>query len=78
MKLQIAGLSAGYDEVVIRGNPADRSFACLYLRNGRLIATDAVNAPRDFVHSKMLIASHAKIDREKLADINTPLKELVK
>ena len=78
LKLQIAGLSAGYDEVVIRGNPADRSFACLYLRNGRLIATDAVNAPRDFVHSKMLIASHAKIDREKLADINTPLKELVK
>lgn len=78
LKLQIAGLSAGYDDVVIRGNPADRSFACLYLKNGRLIATDAINAPRDFVQSKILIASHAEFDREKLADTDTPLKELVK
>lgn len=78
LKLQIAGLSAGYDDVVIRGNPADRSFACLYLKDGRLIATDAVNAPRDFMQSKALIASRAKIDREKLADASTQLKELMK
>ena len=77
LKLQIAGLSEGYDEIVIRGNPADRSFACLYLKNGQLIATDAVNAPREFIQSKSLIASHAKIDPERLADANIPLQDAV-
>ena len=77
LKLQIVGLSEGYDEIVIRGNPADRSFACLYLKNGQLIATDAVNAPREFVQSKSLIASHAKIDPARLADADIPLQDAV-
>ena len=76
LKLQIAGLSEGYDDVVIRGNPAERSFSCLYLREGRLIATDAINAPRDFVQSKQLIADRAELDPEKLADSSLALKEL--
>ncbi len=76
LKLQIAGLSEGYDQVVIRGNPADRSFACLYLDNGRLIATDAVNSPRDFMQSKNLIADAAVVDPARLADASVQLKEL--
>jgi 3-phenylpropionate/trans-cinnamate dioxygenase ferredoxin reductase subunit len=76
LKLQIAGLSMGYDEVVIRGNPADRAFACLYLRGGKLIATDAVNSPRDFVQSKAIIAARLPVDREQLADVSIALKDL--
>ena len=76
LKLQIAGLSTGYDDIVIRGNPADRSFACLYLKDGKLIATDAVNSPKEFVQSKALIAARTVVDREKLADNEVPLKEL--
>jgi 3-phenylpropionate/trans-cinnamate dioxygenase ferredoxin reductase subunit len=76
LKLQIAGLSEGFDQVVIRGEPANRSFACLYLSAGKLIAVDAINAPRDFVQSKALIAEGAMIDREKLADTNIALKDL--
>jgi len=76
LKLQIAGLSMGYDDIVIRGNPADRSFACLYLKDGILIATDAVNSPKEFVQSKALIAARTVVDREKLADTEVPLKEL--
>ncbi len=76
LKLQIAGLSAGYDDVVIRGNPADRSFACMYLKEGRIIATDAVNSPKEFVHSKALIAGHILVDRDRLADTSVQLKEL--
>jgi 3-phenylpropionate/trans-cinnamate dioxygenase ferredoxin reductase subunit len=76
LKLQIAGLSQGYDEVVVRGDPATRSFACLYLKNGRLIATDAVNAPREFVQSKALIANRTVIDAKRLRDTDTPLKEM--
>lgn len=76
LKLQIAGLSEGYDDVVIRGNPAERSFSCLYLREDRLIAVDAINAPRDFVQSKKLIADRVEIAPEKLADATTALKDL--
>ncbi len=76
LKLQIAGLSTGYDEIVIRGNPADRSFACLYLKNGRLLATDAVNSPRDFVQSKALIAAGTIVDPGKLANTAVQLKEI--
>ena len=76
LHLQIAGLSEGYDEIVTRGNPEDRSFACVYLQQGRLIAIDAINAPRDFVQAKPLIANAATPDREKLADPDTMLEDL--
>jgi 3-phenylpropionate/trans-cinnamate dioxygenase ferredoxin reductase subunit len=77
LKLQIAGLSAGYDQVVMRGNPDEKSFSCLYLRNGQLIAIDAVNSPKDFVQSKALIAVHAVIDPEKLAHPTIQLKDMM-
>lgn len=76
LKLQIAGLSEGYDDVVIRGNPADRTFSCLYLKDGRLIAADAVNSPRDFVQSKALIANRAVLDSDLLADSGVQLKDM--
>ena len=76
LKLQIAGLSEGYDDVVIRGNPAERSFACLYLKDSMLIAVDAVNTPRDFMQSKALIADSTRLDSDKLVDAGKSLKDL--
>jgi len=76
LKLQIAGLSEGYDDVVIRGDPAQRSFACLYLKRNQLIAIDAINSPRDFIQAKPLIANGAKPDREQLADTEIMLRDL--
>ena len=76
LKLQIAGLSDGYDDVVIRGNPAERSFSCIYLREDRIIAVDAINAPRDFVHSKQLIAQQARIDTSRIAGAGVALRAL--
>jgi 3-phenylpropionate/trans-cinnamate dioxygenase ferredoxin reductase subunit len=76
LKLQIAGLSQGFDQVVMRGDPASRSFACLYLVGGKLIAVDAINSPRDFMQSKALIAAQATIDPEQLANTEIALKDL--
>lgn len=76
LKLQIAGLSLGYDQVVLRGDPASRSFACVYMKNGVLIAVDAINSPRDFMQSKELIANHAVIDPQQLADADVALRDL--
>jgi 3-phenylpropionate/trans-cinnamate dioxygenase ferredoxin reductase subunit len=76
LKLQIAGLSQGYDKTVMRGQPAERSFSCLYLQDGALIAVDAVNCPRDFMQAKALIGHHEAIDAERLADTGIALKDM--
>ena len=77
LKLQIAGLSQDYDQTIIRGDPANRSFSCLYLNDGKLIAVDAINRPKDFMQSKKLIADHAVIDPALLADSDVELKDMV-
>lgn len=67
VKLQIAGLNHGYDEVVVIGDPArDREFSCFYLLQGELVAADCVNRPRDFIFSKRAISQGARITREEL------------
>jgi 3-phenylpropionate/trans-cinnamate dioxygenase ferredoxin reductase component len=49
LKLQIAGLSAGHDEVVVRGDPDRERFSVLYYRAGVLLGVDAVNLPADYL-----------------------------
>ncbi len=76
LKLQIAGLSQGYDTHVIRGDPDSRKFAVFYLKNGTLIAVDAVNSPPEFLASKKLIMSGAKLAPAVLIDTSTPMKDI--
>lgn len=76
IKLQIAGLSEGYDKVVLRGEPSGGSFACFYLADGVLIAVDAINSPREFMQSKKLIADRARPAPDALADTEVLLKDL--
>lgn len=76
LKLQTVGLSGGHDAAVLRGDPASRSFSVLYLRQGKLIACDAVNAIKDYVQARKLVEEGAVIAPEDLADTSRPLKEL--
>jgi 3-phenylpropionate/trans-cinnamate dioxygenase ferredoxin reductase component len=76
LKLQTVGLLHGYDDLVLRGDPATRSFSVVYLRNGRLVALDCVNAVKDYVQGRKLILDGAAPDRSRLADASIPLKEL--
>lgn len=67
LKLQIAGLNTGYDEVILSGDPTrDRDFTCFYLRAGELIAADCINRPRDFMVSKRIITQQLPIGRSEL------------
>lgn len=68
LKLQIAGISTGYDRVVLRGDPAERKFAAYYLRDGRLIAVDAVNSAKDFLLGKRLVAQGVMPAPERIED----------
>jgi 3-phenylpropionate/trans-cinnamate dioxygenase ferredoxin reductase component len=78
LKLQMVGLSAGHDQCVLRGDPATgRSFAAFYLREGHLIAADAVSRAAEFVFAKKLVAARVPLDAAALADEAVPLKSLV-
>lgn len=76
LKLQTVGLSIGFDEAVVRGDPASRSFSVVYLRDGQVIALDCVNAVKDYVQGKGLVVGAVKPDKARLADSGVLLKEL--
>lgn len=77
LKLQTIGLSTGFDASVTRGDPRARSFSVIYLKQGRVIALDCVNAIKDYVQGKALIVARAVIDPARLADTTVPLKEML-
>ena len=77
LKLQTAGLSTGHDQTVLRGDIAGRSFSIVYLKEGRVIALDCVNATKDYVQGRMIVTAGLQATAEQLADVETPLKALL-
>lgn len=77
LKLQTVGLSAGHDAAVLRGEPEARSFSLVYLRGGRVVALDCVNATRDYVQGRALVTAGAMVAPAMLADAGTPLKAML-
>ncbi|WJY17822.1 FAD-dependent oxidoreductase [Alteriqipengyuania flavescens] len=77
LKLQTVGLNHGHDEAVTRGDPASRSFSVVYLRGGKVVALDCVNAVKDYVQGRKLVEAGATVAPDKLADATVPLKELL-
>ena len=77
LKLQTAGLSIDHDETVLRGDPAERKFSVVYLKEGRVIALDCVNNTKDYVQGRKLIEARATPDPAALADPEIPLKDLL-
>ncbi len=77
LKLVVVGVAQGYDTVVMRGAPAARCFSACYLRGGELIAIDTVNAPKDQMAARKLIAAHARPHPDRLADPAIALRDAV-
>jgi 3-phenylpropionate/trans-cinnamate dioxygenase ferredoxin reductase subunit len=69
LKLQIAGLSQGFDHVVLRGSSASgRSFAAFYFSGERLLAVDAINRPKEFMAVRRALTAGQSADAAKLSD----------
>jgi 3-phenylpropionate/trans-cinnamate dioxygenase ferredoxin reductase component len=77
LKLQTVGLSTGHDATVLRGDPAARSFTVIYLKQGKVIALDCVNAVKDYAQGRKLVEARAELAMEDLADPARPLKDLL-
>ena len=77
-KLQIAGLTTGYDRVVVRGDPAQRSFSAFCYREGRLVGVESVNRAADHVFGRKIFGLNRSITPEQAADLDFDLKAAVK
>jgi 3-phenylpropionate/trans-cinnamate dioxygenase ferredoxin reductase subunit len=49
----------------------------VYLKAGRVIALDCVNATKDYVQGRMIVTAGLVATAEQLADTDKPLKELL-
>ncbi|MDO5372160.1 MAG: FAD-dependent oxidoreductase, partial [Corynebacterium glutamicum] len=68
LKLQIAGLTLGYDSTVIRQDPEKKKFSVLYYRGDNIIAADCVNAPLDFMAVRSALSRNQNIPADLAAD----------
>lgn len=78
VKLQICGLSEGYDNLIMRGNLSQgRKISVFYFKAEEFLAVDAVNSPQEFMFGKRALAHSLRLDRAKLADSSIPMKDLL-
>ncbi len=74
-KLQIAGLTTGFDRVVVRGDPKQGSFSAFCYKNGRLIGIESVNRASDHVFGRRILGVDGSIPPEQASDLMLDLKK---
>jgi 3-phenylpropionate/trans-cinnamate dioxygenase ferredoxin reductase subunit len=77
-KLQIAGLTTGYDRVVVRGDPAQKSFSAFCYMSGQLVGIESVNRAADHVFGRKILGLDRSIEPDQAADLGFDLKAAVK
>ena len=70
LKLQMAGLSSGYDECHIIGDTDSAEFIACYGKEGYLIAVDSVNQSRQFMLFKKALGNGFKLEMSLIKDKN--------
>jgi len=77
VKLQIAGLNSGYDEVIERPGSKEGAVSFWYYRGTELLAVDAMNEPRAYMIGKRLIEGGKSPDKTLVSNPETDLKALM-
>ncbi|MBC9877170.1 FAD-dependent oxidoreductase [Bradyrhizobium sp. INPA01-394B] len=73
-KLQISGLTTGYDRVVLRGDPAKKAFSAFCYHGDRLLGIESINRAGDHMFGRRLQAMDRSITPEQAADESFDLK----
>jgi 3-phenylpropionate/trans-cinnamate dioxygenase ferredoxin reductase subunit len=76
-RLQIAGLGAGYDLPIIRGDVEAHKFSVFLYRGNQLLAVESVNSPADHMLARRLIASGIRVPHELAGRPDADLKTLI-
>ncbi|WP_398472545.1 NAD(P)/FAD-dependent oxidoreductase [Tardiphaga sp.] len=75
-KLQIVGLTQGYDEIVFRGSPDDGVFSTFCYSQGRLIGIESVNRPADHMIGRKILSEGRLVTPEQARDSQVDLKRV--
>jgi 3-phenylpropionate/trans-cinnamate dioxygenase ferredoxin reductase subunit len=78
VKLQMAGLSHGYDQVLVRGDVQKPAFSAYYFQQGRLIAVDSLSRIPDHMLAKRLLDHDLSPTPAQVADASFDLQSLLK
>lgn len=76
--LQIAGVPNNWDNIVIRGNPANGSFIGFVLDHGRISGAISINQPRDMRLARRMMDVGKSFSADELADEAISIRELSK
>jgi 3-phenylpropionate/trans-cinnamate dioxygenase ferredoxin reductase component len=74
-KLQIAGLTTGYDHVVLRGDPVQKAFSAFCYRGDKLLGIESVNRAGDHMFGRRFLPMDRALPPEQAADANFDLKK---
>ena len=77
VKLQIAGLNRGYDNIITRKGEREGSMAHFYFKGNTFLAVDAMNDPRTYMVGKKILEAGKNITPEQAADKSLELKSLL-
>lgn len=73
-KLQMVGLTTGYDRVVVRGDCAQGAFSVFCYKSEQLLGIESVNRAGDHMFGRRLLAANRSITPEQAADPGFDLK----
>jgi len=77
LKLQIAGLTAGHDQTVVRGDSQSTACSVFCFREGRFLGVESVNRPGEHMAGRRLLASQVALTPGQAADASVDFKQLI-
>jgi len=77
-KLQIAGIGAGHDHAVLRGDVGNAAFTEFYFKAGQLIGADSINRPQDHMACRKLLAQSVPVTAAQIEDPQVDLMQLAR
>jgi 3-phenylpropionate/trans-cinnamate dioxygenase ferredoxin reductase subunit len=82
LKMQMVGITAGADKIVVRGDPTARSFSAFCFRENKLLGVESVNRPADHASVRRLFGLAQDLDAgltpQQVADEDFDLKSYVR
>jgi len=77
LKLQMAGISTGFDEYLVRGDISSGKFSVYYFKDTKLIAVDSLNKAAEHLNARKLLSLGVSPSKEEILDVNFNLNSLV-
>ena len=74
LRLQIAGLTTGHDQTVVRGNLETGEFSVFCYKGGALLGIELVNRPADHAHARRLLAAGRQVTPQQAGDDSFDLR----